>query len=374
VKFRSSSSRSGSHLAVVRRSLVGVSVVAVMLAVALGISSPARSIAQARPLAAQDVAARVTAETGAGYWLVTSTGQVYAYGGANNYGGLGGQHLNKPIVGMASTPDGGGYWLFGADGGVFAFGDAPFYGSQAAGGGSFTAGASVQTTSSSGVGPAGPVGPQGPAGATGATGGTGLEGPPGPQGATGAPGLQGGTGPEGPPGPQGATGPAGPQGATGATGAVGAAGAAGAAGATGATGPQGPAGQPDYAYIYSIAPQVVAVGGTIPLPSTGQLSGFTSSLGTLTALAAGTYSVSFSVSATEPNQISLALNGTVVPGTTYGSGAGTQQNTGQAIVTLAAGDQLTLTNSGSASAIGLATAIGGTGANVNASLYVQQLG
>jgi hypothetical protein len=35
---------------------------------------------------------------------------------------------------------------------------------------------------------------------------------------------------------------------------------------------------------------------------------------------------------------------------------------------------LTLTNSGSASAIGLATAIGGTGANVNASLYVQQLG
>ena len=353
MKFRSSSSRSGSHLAVVRRSLVGVSVVAVMLAVALGISSPARSIAQARPLAAQDVAARVTAETGAGYWLVTSTGQVYAYGGANNYGGLGGQHLNKPIVGMASTPDGGGYWLFGADGGVFAFGDAPFYGSQAAGGGSFTAGASVQTTSSSGVGPAGPVGPQGPAGATGATGGTGLEGPPGPQGATG---------------------PAGPQGATGATGAVGAAGAAGAAGATGATGPQGPAGQPDYAYIYSIAPQVVAVGGTILLPSTGQLSGFTSSLGTLTALAAGTYSVSFSVSATEPNQISLALNGTVVPGTTYGSGAGTQQNTGQAIVTLAAGDQLTLTNSGSASAIGLATAIGGTGANVNASLYVQQLG
>jgi hypothetical protein len=119
---------------------------------------------------------------------------------------------------------------------------------------------------------------------------------------------------------------------------------------------------------------VVAVGGTILLPSTGQLSGFTSSLGTLTALAAGTYSVSFSVSATEPSQISLALNGTVVPGTTYGSGAGTQQNTGQAIVTLAAGDQLTLTNSGSASAIGLATAIGGTGANVNASLYVQQLG
>ena len=32
--------------------------------------------------------------------------------------------LNKPVVGMASTPDGAGYWLVAADGGIFAFGDA----------------------------------------------------------------------------------------------------------------------------------------------------------------------------------------------------------------------------------------------------------
>ena len=32
--------------------------------------------------------------------------------------------LNKPIVGMAATPDGGGYWLVASDGGIFAFGDA----------------------------------------------------------------------------------------------------------------------------------------------------------------------------------------------------------------------------------------------------------
>src|SRR5664280_783547 len=38
-----------------------------------------------------------------------------------------GKALNKPIVGMASTPDGGGYWLVASDGGVFAFGNAPFY-------------------------------------------------------------------------------------------------------------------------------------------------------------------------------------------------------------------------------------------------------
>ena len=39
------------------------------------------------------------------------------------------RRLNKPIVGMAATPDGGGYWLVGSDGGIFAYGDAPFEGS-----------------------------------------------------------------------------------------------------------------------------------------------------------------------------------------------------------------------------------------------------
>ena len=37
--------------------------------------------------------------------------------------------LNKPIVGMAATPDGKGYWLVASDGGIFAYGDAAFYGS-----------------------------------------------------------------------------------------------------------------------------------------------------------------------------------------------------------------------------------------------------
>ena len=32
--------------------------------------------------------------------------------------------LNKPIVGMAATPDGGGYWLVASDGGIFSYGDA----------------------------------------------------------------------------------------------------------------------------------------------------------------------------------------------------------------------------------------------------------
>ena len=44
-------------------------------------------------------------------------------------GSTGSDRLNKPIVGMAATPDGGGYWLVASDGGIFAFGDAGFHGS-----------------------------------------------------------------------------------------------------------------------------------------------------------------------------------------------------------------------------------------------------
>jgi hypothetical protein len=68
---------------------------------------------------------------GKGYWLVAADGGVFAFGDASFYGSMAGAHLNKPIVGMAATPDGKGYWLVAADGGVFAFGDASFYGSMA---------------------------------------------------------------------------------------------------------------------------------------------------------------------------------------------------------------------------------------------------
>ena len=66
---------------------------------------------------------------GKGYWEVASDGGVFAFGGAGFDGSTGNLHLNQPVVGMAATPDGKGYWMVAADGGVFAFGDAPFYGS-----------------------------------------------------------------------------------------------------------------------------------------------------------------------------------------------------------------------------------------------------
>ena len=67
---------------------------------------------------------------GRGYWLVASDGGIFAFGDAGFYGSMGGTPLNRPVVGMAASRDGRGYWLVASDGGIFAFGDAGFYGSM----------------------------------------------------------------------------------------------------------------------------------------------------------------------------------------------------------------------------------------------------
>ncbi len=69
------------------------------------------------------------AATEPGLWLVATDGGVFDYGSAGFYGSTGGMTLNKPVVGMATTPDGNGYWLVASDGGIFSYGDARFYGS-----------------------------------------------------------------------------------------------------------------------------------------------------------------------------------------------------------------------------------------------------
>jgi SpoIID/LytB domain protein len=65
----------------------------------------------------------------AGYWEVATDGGIFSYGDAHFWGSTGSLVLNKPVVGMAATPDGGGYWLVASDGGIFSFGDAHFWGS-----------------------------------------------------------------------------------------------------------------------------------------------------------------------------------------------------------------------------------------------------
>jgi outer membrane protein assembly factor BamB len=65
-----------------------------------------------------------------GYWLVARDGGIFSFGDAQFHGSTGGRALNKPILGMAATPSGKGYWLVASDGGMFSFGDARFHGSM----------------------------------------------------------------------------------------------------------------------------------------------------------------------------------------------------------------------------------------------------
>jgi|ERR1043166_512231 hypothetical protein len=190
----------------------------------------------------------------------------------------------------------------------------------------------------------------------GCRGATGLAGPAGPAGANGLNGTNGSAG---------ATGPQGPKGDTGATGATGPAGSGGS-------------GSSEYGYIYNLSAQVVPLEASVPFSDNGLgTAGIAHAPGSSDIIlsTAGIYKVTFSVSGTEPNQFALFINGAVVAESVYGSGAGTQQNSGQAIIAIGANDVLTLRNHTSAAAVTLAAAppIGGTVPAVNASILIQKL-
>jgi hypothetical protein len=158
-------------------------------------------------------------------------------------------------------------------------------------------------------------------------------------------------------------------------------------GATGATGPAGPpgtnsttgtGGSSEYGYVFNLSAQVVPLETDVNFSDNGvHTAGVTHALGspTMIVVSAGDYKVTFSVSGTEPNQFALFLNGVMVAGTDYASGAGTQQNSGQAILAIGANDKLTLRNHTSAAAVTLAATppIGGTVQAVNASILIQKL-
>jgi hypothetical protein len=129
--------------------------------------------ASAEPHSVHLTSSRLLAQdpSGTGYWIASADGGVFAFGNAQFYGSMAGQHLNAPICGIEATPDGQGYWLIGADGGVFAFGDAAFFGSAA----NLQLNAPIVGMASStpagagspGAGTPGPQGPQGPPGVSG---------------------------------------------------------------------------------------------------------------------------------------------------------------------------------------------------------------
>ena len=225
-------------------------------------------------------------------------------------------------------------------------------------------------------GPRGPQGPEGPTGSTGSTGATGPIGPTGANGVTGATGNTGSTGATGPTGSVGATGSNGTTGATGPTGPTGANGVTGATGATGSTGATGPQSLSEYAYIYNLDAEVVPLEADITFSTNGIITaGITHAPGTslITIVNPGNYSVWFNITGVEPNQFTLFQNGSPVAGSTYGSGAGTQINSGMVIITAAAGDALTIRNHTSAAAVTLQTLAGGTQINTNASVIIQKI-
>jgi hypothetical protein len=95
------------------------------------INAIAAGLPTATPQPARGAMDIVRTPTGKGYYVVASTGDVFAFGDAKFFGSMGGHFLAAPVVDMAVRPQNDGYWLVGADGGVFAFGHAQMKGGMA---------------------------------------------------------------------------------------------------------------------------------------------------------------------------------------------------------------------------------------------------
>jgi hypothetical protein len=67
----------------------------------------------------------IVAAPGGGYWVYAANGSVYASPGTAWYGAPSASGFRgRSIVGMAASSDGAGYWLVTSGGRVFAYGDA----------------------------------------------------------------------------------------------------------------------------------------------------------------------------------------------------------------------------------------------------------
>jgi hypothetical protein len=93
-----------------------------------GAAKPIAAVVAQRP---SNVVAMASTPDQNGYYLVSKSGGVFAYGDAVWYGSIAHFHLASPTVAIAVTPSGRGYYLVTKAGNVFNFGDAPFYGSAA---------------------------------------------------------------------------------------------------------------------------------------------------------------------------------------------------------------------------------------------------
>jgi Putative Ig domain len=87
------------------------------------------SLTPSRVSGLTDVVAIGSTYGGDGYYLVSSTGTVRAYGKAVWQGDLTSKRTGGHVVAFATSPDFSGYYLATANGRIFNFGDAGFYGS-----------------------------------------------------------------------------------------------------------------------------------------------------------------------------------------------------------------------------------------------------
>lgn len=254
-------------------------------------------------------------------------------------------------------------------------------------------------------GPTGPMGTQGPQGLQGVAGPMGTPGRDGRDGVDGQPGLDG---LQGAPGQNGANGAPGPQGAQGIPGPTGKPGKDGVDGLQGPAGPSGPQGQqgiqgvpgncvecpcncdsPEFAEAYSQVSQQLSpspgpnlAGGTVTLENlivaTAHIDASqVASLGQMKVMRAGWYDVAAGMTGTlnpipAPLPVwtlSLFLNGTIVPGSTFSNvplspAQASNEITADTYVYFNVGDVLTLANTSTASVFLSAPTLG-TNAQTN---------
>jgi hypothetical protein len=120
----------------------------------------------------------------------------------------------------------------------------------------------------------------------------------------------------------------------------------------------------------------VAVGAPVLFPQDGPTSGAATRVdnGSFTIVATGTYRIGTQVSVTEAGQLQLAVGGVGLPDTVAGRAMMTSQIVIDAIVTLTAGDVLSVINpTGNAAALTITPIAGGTHA-VSATLSIERVG
>ncbi len=117
-------------------------------------------------------------------------------------------------------------------------------------------------------------------------------------------------------------------------------------------------------YAATVAVQTTAGTGIVPFPRNGPTFGAPavrsgSAPGAFVVATAGIYEVSWNIAFLEASQLQLAVNNARVNNTTSFSGAGTQLNQNTVLVSLAAGDVVSVINpSGNAAALTVQTADG----------------